>query len=524
MRERMHWVDVESERLKSFSERHVIATGITPSGDIHVGNMREILTGEVIARGLKQKNIEAELIYIGDTIDPLRKVYPFLDESYREHVGKPLSEIPCPCGNHVSYAQHFLTPFLEAAMTLGIEAKVLLSHEMYAKGMYAEASRKVLDNKNRIREILQDISKRDIPDDWFPYNPKCSKCRRINSTKVIGYEFPYVSYTCSCGYEGKADLRKDDGKLPWRVDWPARWWFLGVTFEPFGKDHAAAGGSFDTAKKISEEIFERNPPQYVVYEWIQLKGKGAMHSSTGVVVSAVSMLKMTPPEVFRFFVLRNNPNKHLDFDPGLGILNLVDEYDTTEKRYFEGGIEDISERIEKIEEDLVRTYELSQPFFMPSKLTFQIPYRHLVSVVQIKKDFQSILGILKRTEHFEALEEADEKHLRQRIECVKFWLDNFAPESVKFSIAKAPPNITLEPDHKTYLKELSNRLNQEEWSPDSIHNAIYELAQTQNIKSKTAFQLIYQAILDQKHGPRLGYFLSTLDRDFVVGRIGEVAK
>jgi lysyl-tRNA synthetase class 1 len=310
----MHWVDVESERLAGFSNEHVIATGITPSGEIHVGNMREILTGEVIYRGLRDKGAEAQLVYIGDTIDPLRKVYPFLDQSYEQHVGKPLSEIPCPCGGHESYAVHFLNPFLEATKTLGIEAEVLYTHDMYAEGRYAEASRKILDNAGKIREILQEVSKRDLSEDWFPYNPKCKECGRITTAKVVGYEFPYVSYRCSCGHEGKADLRKDDGKLPWRVDWPARWWFLGVTFEPFGKDHAAAGGSYDTAKRISEEVFHRKAPNYVVYEWIQLKGKGAMSSSTGVVVSAASMLKMTPTEVFRFFVLRNNPNKHLDFD------------------------------------------------------------------------------------------------------------------------------------------------------------------------------------------------------------------
>jgi lysyl-tRNA synthetase class 1 len=520
----MHWVDVESEKLKNFSNKHVIATGITPSGDIHVGNMREILTGEVITRGLKEKGVDAQLIYMGDTIDPLRKVYPFLDESYKEHVGKPLSEIPCPCGDHSSYAEHFLNPFLEATRTLGIDAKVLLSHELYAQGVYAEASKKVLDNVPRIREILQDVSKRDLPEDWYPYNPKCSSCGKITNARITDYEFPYVGYKCSCGHEGKADLRKDDGKLPWRVDWPARWWFLGVTFEPFGKDHAAAGGSYDTAKMISEEIFERKAPHYVVYEWIQLKGKGAMSSSTGVVVSGADMLKMTPPEVFRFFVLRNNPNKHLDFDPGLGILNLVDEYDATESRYFEGSSDDKSKRIEKIEQELARTYELSQPFSLPPSLPMHIPYRHLVSVVQINNDFKEILEILKRTEHFENLTEADEEHLKQRIGCVNFWLEFFAPEKVKFSISKDTPQMTLEPEHKSYLEELSIRLGQGDWTADSIHNAIYDLAQEKSLKSKTAFQLVYQAILNQKYGPRLGYFLSTLDKDFVVGRIGEVTK
>jgi lysyl-tRNA synthetase class 1 len=520
----MHWVDVESERLLGFSEKHIIATGITPSGDIHVGNMREILTGEVIFRGLKEKGADARLIYIGDTIDPLRKVYPFLDESYEQHVGKPLSEIPCPCGEHESYAVHFLNPFLEAARTLGIQAEVVYTHEMYAKGLYAEASKKILDNAEKIKEILQEVSKRDLPKDWFPYNPKCSQCKKITSATISGYEYPYVSYRCSCGSEGKADLRKDDGKLPWRVDWPARWWFLGVTFEPFGKDHAAAGGSYDTAKRISEEIFEMNPPHYVVYEWIQLKGKGAMSSSTGVVVGAANMLKMTPPEVFRFFVLRNNPNKHLDFDPGLGILGLVDEYDTTEKRYFGIEAEDKSERMEKIEEDLKRTYELSQPLTLLTKPPLHIPYRHLVSVVQIKDDFEGILEILKRTEHFEMLNEEDESHLKQRVECVKYWLDNFAPEKVKFAIAKETPEMEITPEQKNYLQTLAGNLSSAEWSPDVIHNAIYDLAQSQEIKPKTAFQLVYNAILDQKFGPRLGYFLSTLDRDFVVGRLQEFAK
>ncbi|MEE9151957.1 MAG: lysine--tRNA ligase, partial [Thermoplasmata archaeon] len=353
---------------------------------------------------------------------------------------------------------------------------------------------------------------------------KCGECRKITTAKVTGYEFPYVSYRCSCGHEGKADLRKDDGKLPWRVDWPARWWFLGVTFEPFGKDHAAAGGSYDTAKRISEEIFERKAPFYVVYEWIQLKGKGAMSSSTGVVVSAVSMLKMTPPEVFRFFVLRNNPNKHLDFDPGLGILNLVDEYDATEKIYFEGSSDEKSKRIEKIEEELARTYELSQPFSLPFKLPFQIPYRHLVSVVQIKDDFDGILEILKRSEHFETLSDEDQKHLKQRIHCVRFWLNNFAPDRVKFAIVEETPSLSLNEKkrqfiHQSFLTTLSDDLL---WSPEIIHQSIHDTADFVGISTKEAFQLYYEALFQQKYGPRLGYFLSTQEQEFVRKRLKEI--
>ena len=109
----MHWADVEAKKLVELQvEEHVFATGITPSGPIHVGNMREILTADAVFRALRDRNVECKLIYIGDTIDPLRKVYPFLDESYENYIGQPLSEIPCPCSEHESYAAHFLEPFL----------------------------------------------------------------------------------------------------------------------------------------------------------------------------------------------------------------------------------------------------------------------------------------------------------------------------------------------------------------------------------------------------------------------------
>ena len=269
----MHWADVVAEKLKVLSDKHTIATGITPSGDIHVGNMREIITADAVQRALERVNVESELLYIGDTFDPLRKVYPFLSESYAEQVGKPLSEIPCPCNSHRHYAEHFLEPFLNAVNELGIRQRTLLTHELYSDGRYAEAIRKVLDNRERIKEILESISGRALEENWFPYNPKCSMCGKIPSTKVTEYKFPFVFYECNCGHEGKADVRRAEGKLPWRVDWPARWWMLNVTCEPFGKDHATVGGSYDSGKAIAEEIFNFKAPFPVVYGWIQLKGK-----------------------------------------------------------------------------------------------------------------------------------------------------------------------------------------------------------------------------------------------------------
>ncbi|HIQ38725.1 MAG TPA: lysine--tRNA ligase, partial [Methanothermococcus okinawensis] len=97
----MHWADTTAKRVikkRENLDRYVVACGITPSGHIHIGNAREVITADAIYRGLLNQGVEGELIFIGDTYDPLRKVYPFLPESYERYVGMPLSEIPCPEG------------------------------------------------------------------------------------------------------------------------------------------------------------------------------------------------------------------------------------------------------------------------------------------------------------------------------------------------------------------------------------------------------------------------------------------
>jgi lysyl-tRNA synthetase class 1 len=515
----MHWADVVARDLRAMGDEHTIATGITPSGEIHIGNMREILTADAIARALEDLDVKARLIYIGDTFDPLRKVYSFLDASYKEHVGKPLYEIPCPCAPHARkhehYAEHFLLPFLEAVEKLGVELEIKLMHEVYQSGAYAEQIKIVLEHKDTIRALLERISKREIPGDWYPYNPKCESCMKLTTTRVTQFKYPFADYLCKCGHEGKADIRKADGKLPWRVDWAARWHHFKVSCEPFGKDHAAAGGSYDTGKAIVREVFGIDAPYPVVYEWIQLKGKGAMSSSKGIVVSANDMLRMIPPEAFRFIIIRQNPNTHIDFDPGKGILNLMAEFDRYERIYY--GTEEAVD-----EEEHARTYELSQIMPPPEGIPLQIPYGHLVTLAQLQDSWEGIREILQRTELIKELDEPDEARLKHRIECIRFWLRTYAPEYIKFSVQeKVKPECIaqLTGEQKTTLAKLAEHFLEIEWTPENIHNGIYAVSQKLSVNPKSTFQAIYLLILGQPRGPRIGYFLSSLDRNFVIDRL-----
>ena len=308
MAETIHWADVVASEALKKGNKHIIASGITPSGNIHIGNMREVVTADAAYRALLDAGSEAELLYIADTYDPLRKVYPFLDDSYEAHVGKPLSEIPCPCGNHPNYAQHFLEPFFRSLDQLGIKPAVYRADELYKAGAYVGAIKTSLVKRDEIARIIEKVSQRTLEPEWNPFNPICNECGRLTTTKVTGFnlESEIVDYTCSCGSSGTVSMR-GGGKLTWRVDWPARWPILGVTVEPFGKDHASAGGSYDTGKRISSEIFEYPAPHPIVYEWINLKGKGAMSSSTGVTVTISDMLDVVPPEVLRYLIIRSKP-------------------------------------------------------------------------------------------------------------------------------------------------------------------------------------------------------------------------
>ncbi len=515
----MHWADVEAKSLASMGNSHRIATGITPSGHIHVGNMREILTGDALFRASSDLGLEVEFIYIGDTIDPLRKVYPFLDpKEYTQHINKPLYEIPCPCGEHKHYAEHFLEPFLSSIREMGVNPTVFQTHQMYANGEYAGIVAEVIGKQDAIRQILESHTGRVLPENWFPYTVKCGGCLKYSSPAITGMELPFIRYDCGCGHSGKADIRTADGKLPWRIDWPARWKHLGVTCEPFGKDHAAAGGSYETGKAIIEEVLNTPAPHPVVYEWIQLKGKGAMSSSSGVVVSGVDMLAMTPPEVFRFFIMRNKPGKHMDFDPGLGLLNLVDEYDRVEDGIFENSLTDPDA------EELERAYVLSQVNGkMPDTKPAHVPYRHMVSIAQIANDWEEALKTLTRgaagSPSAREFSKKDEARLKARLEAVRFWLNNFAPDMVKFSLQQEAPAMELDQAQLEYLLALSVRLEKVDWTASEIHTAIHDTSKEKGLATKKAFTLLYRLFVGKKQGPKLGYFLSSLEREFVLARV-----
>lgn len=501
----MHWSEVFVKELEG---KQVVSTGISPSGPIHVGNMREILTGHILHREVERRGLESRFIYLGDDMDPLRKLYPFLGKEYEEYIGRPLYKIPSPTGEG-TYSESFLKPFLETLGELSVKVDVIRSHSLYRDGRFADVIDLVIRNKDRIGEILTGISGRDLEKDWFPYSPVCSACGKLTGAVVTGYERPYVEYSCSCGNVSRSDIRKDEGKLPWRIEWPAKWLVLGVTVEPFGKDHGAPGGSYDTGAAISRDVFGIEPPKPLMYEWITLKGKGTMHSSTGISIAASDFVKLAPPEILRFLIAKNQPGRHIEFDPGSGLLNLVDEFEKLHENYIDDSLDGDSKRIYEISTDGIRAE------------TLQVSLRHLIMLVQIYPDEPKLLPALRRSGYTPSHITPD---LEKRIRMLRNWISLYAPEQLRFQLLSVDAEANLSPEMRKILASFSTEAAGIEWDAEDIHNTAHSVIRESGVQPSEGFKAFYLAFIGKERGPRLGYFLSNLDRKFVMDRISKITQ
>jgi len=516
------WADrIAEDIIKTRGNKHLVATGITPSGPIHLGNIREVLTADAVRRSLDDAGAETELIYIADTADPLRKVYPFLPKEYEKYVGMPLYRIPCPDGCCENYADHFLKPFLEACGQLGVQLKAYKAHELYREGSFEGVIREALENRKKLAEIIESQTGRQLPEDWVPFNIECDKCKKTTEIQIpqpkSSIKQNGLNYKCGCGSEGTSLFSDGAGKLPWRIDWPARWKVLGVTVEPFGKDHATAGGSYDTGSMISEKVFNYKSPYPILYEWIYWKGKGAMASSTGVAISIQDMLEIIPPEVVRFLILRVRPEKHIDFDPEGGLLKLFEDYQQLEDKYFEA-----KDELEPYE---ARTYEMSQVDTKALRaVPLKIPFLHVVIAAQIAQhNFKNAIEVLKRSGY--RVDDSDENALKDYLKYADNWLAAFAPDVFKFEVQDELPKEVenLPEEAKAFLKQLADYFKKISWDAEAVHNSIHEIGQNFGLSARKSFQAVYVCLLGKKSGPRAGWFITSLDRDFVINRFKEAS-
>ena len=466
---------------------HVVVTGISPSGNIHVGNLREVLVAEAVANALREKGAEVRFVFHADTIDPLRKIAPGIPGSFEEYLGHSLSRVPDPEGCHASYAEHFLTPFEEALREMEMEIEVLRSHELYEKGVYAEVTREALEHTGELREILQEVGGRRMPEHWSPYLPRAAS-GKLTGSRILEHvpEENKVVFVDEDGREDAADYSKGEGKLGWRTELAARWKGLNVTFEPFGKDHTTSGGSTDTADRISKEVFHYPVPGRYQYEWIGIKGRGDMSSSKGIVVLPQNLLRIMPPDALRRMVLGRTPSRRSDLELSEGFPHFMDEYRSEAGGAF-------------------------------------VPFTHLVTVAQTVPGateggaaLDLAARMLERGGYAEPAR--DRKKLRRDLAYARNWAEEWAPESMRLrvlSMEEAEETAaSLDDEQRAYLREVSGRLGPD-LDGEAVQDLLYSTAVERGLKPKKAFAALYTVLLGKKSGPKAGPFIAGLPEEVV---------
>jgi lysyl-tRNA synthetase class 1 len=448
-------------------------------------------------------------------------------------MGVPLSKIPDqePDG-HASYARHHAEAFIATFAGLGVHPdRYYWMSEHYEAGDMDPFIRQALDGAAVVRDLYRRIANVQHPDTWHPLSVICENCGRIGTTIVTGWDGERVHYQCradlvtwahGCGHDGWVSPFGGRAKLPWNVEWAAQWSLFGVTIEPCGKDLATAGGSRDRADAVAREVFEREPPIRVDYEFLNIGGK-KMSTSKGHGAPAHKIVEVIPGEQLRLLFLRTRPNTAIEFEPNGtdAVPRLFDEFDrlaaATAGKPVKGELPPGFEAVFRYSlmdsaADVAREAAWFRPPFPHLALLEQIPGVDVVARVEAEKG--------------SALEPREAEIVGERRRAARAWLETYAPPAARMEVRREglPAEVTtLSSAQRALLGHLAEEAPPADAGGEAWQSAIFAAAADGGLPAGEAFKALYAAFLGRTSGPRAGWLLASLDREFVVARLREAS-
>lgn len=486
----------------------LVESGSSPSGTYHLGHLRELLTPDAIVLELRRRGRQARHIHYSDDLDALRKIPVNVPQEYEKYLGTPICDIPAPDGSDRSYADYFLEDLEKVCKNLGIDVEFIRSHKQYRAGFMVPAIERAMDRLPQAKQALEEVSGRKLDEHWRPL--QVMENGRLKNRKILALDkqSKTIRYEDANGEEQGVRYDNGDVKLDWRLDWPGRWWLLGVDCEPSGRDHMTKGSSYDTGVQIMRDVYESQAPYGVAFNFINLAGDTKkMSASKGTGIDAVEASLMMPPEVMRYFVFRAPADKLLSFDPIQGVVRLTDEFAA------------LMAKTDKTESEKQLIYLCTHG--KNTQTVSRVPFSHLVASYQASlKDSDKTLKLIEHTEHSRAAIE-DAEIIKNELRFIDAWLQKRAPEDVKFELQDIIDFAQFSDQEKNYLKTLGGKVASAPQDADGawFHQCIYELKEQSGLGPKEMFSALYRAIIGKESGPRAGYFLSILPRDWLVARL-----
>ncbi|MEU2788401.1 lysine--tRNA ligase [Streptomyces sp. NPDC007100] len=564
------WVSRFADEVVAEAERRapgkpiVCASGLSPSGPIHLGNLREVMTPHLVADEIRRRGFEVRHLISWDDYDRYRKVpagVAGVDESWAEHIGKPLTSVPAPAGSaYPNWAEHFKAAMVEALAELGVEYDGISQTEQYTSGAYREQILHAMKHRAQIDAILGQYRTKKAPakksqkpvdeaeleaaegsgaaaeDDgssgsagYFPYKPYCGQCEK-DLTTVSSYveETTELTYACTaCGFGETVRLSEfDRGKLVWKVDWPMRWAYEGVIFEPSGVDHSSPGSSFVVGGQIVREVFDGAQPIGPMYAFVGISGMAKMSSSKGGVPTPGDALKIMEAPLLRWLYARRKPNQSFKIAFDQEIQRLYDEWDKLEAKVADGSVLPADAAAHS---RAVRTAAGELP-----RTPRPLPYRTLASVADITGGHdEQTLRILSELDPSDPVTSLDET--RPRLDKAEYWIATQVPAEQR-TIVRDEPDAellgSLDEQGRESLRLLLDGLD-EHWSLDGLTTLVYGVPKIQagltpdakptpelKVAQRSFFALLYNLLVGRDTGPRLPTLLLAVGADRVRKLLG----
>lgn len=504
----MFWADrIAGEIGARFGKRAeplLIRDEKTLSGRVHIGSLRGVAIHGVIREVLEEKGLPGAFKFEFNDFDPMDGIPSYLpQEEYEQYLGVPLRNIPSPEPGFENFAEYYGAEFKDVIEAAGFSPEFYRSSELYLSGRMDGVIREALEGAREIRRIYKEVSGGAREDAWLPLAVICPSCGKLSTTRASDFDGETVQVECrdlewvkGCHFAGRVAPFKGAAKLPWKVEWPAKWKVLGVEIEGAGKDHSTKGGSRDVANHISKEVFSYEPPFDVPYEFFLIGGK-KMSSSKGQGSSAKEISDLVPAKILRLALLSKDPMHAFSFDPeGDTIPVLYDLYDKLAGDYWAGTRDDFSRLFEYVHPGRAIPAQSALPRFSQVAFVVQMPH------MDIYKEFP----------------EADRTELDERAKYAKHWLEAYAPDKFVFKLQEALPEAAqnLSDSAKAALNALHDLIASRDTMPagEEIHAELHKTKE---------FKAIYLAFLGKESGPKAGWFLSSLPRDFVLERLAEAS-
>lgn len=530
-------------RLAPDEELYTCAAGTSPSGVVHFGNFRDVMTSWVVHQGLRSLGKNSRVIFSWDDFDRLRKVPAGVDPAWRQYIGLPLSAVPDPFGKEESYARAFQVDFEDAMSRLGLELEYRYQTKEYKSGRYDDQIIHSLRHRQQIAEILlsfmsekgkheKGIDDVKFRETFFPLSVY-SEISGTDDTEVLDFDGErWVTYRCGkSGEERRFDLLTNRiAKLPWKVDWPMRWRMERVLFEPGGLDHATPGGSFDVASVVAPNIFDYTPPLFVEYKFVGIRGAGVkMSGSKGNAITPLELLKIYEPALLRWLYTRREPGQEFSLAFDSETIRQYDEFDREVVQARNGTLggmrlEALSFACAEGTNDSLeqRVGEHKREFASDSQSQKAIPFRQAVGLGQILQwNLEKLIEINSSLEMGFTTES-----LHLRLPLAKQWLETYNPTEVIALLSK--PNVEY---WQVLPKEIQGQVGElfvylaghREAKVLELEELVYRipkdlsLPQEQNKPRQRAFfKSIYNLLLGSDTGPRLSTFLWAVERDRVL--------